>query len=99
MSKISVEGVEDRLAFPLTTHQVQQIRSVAEKAPFGKGTETVVDESVRKAWQIHGDKVEFSEFDEWNDCLSSIVVDLSTQLGVRESQRHEVKASLYKMLL
>ena len=44
------------VAFPVASdNAVERIRRLCEPAPFGRGTETVVDEAVRKTWQLHAD--------------------------------------------
>uniref|UniRef100_A0A6C0E1X5 Prolyl 4-hydroxylase alpha subunit Fe(2+) 2OG dioxygenase domain-containing protein n=1 Tax=viral metagenome TaxID=1070528 RepID=A0A6C0E1X5_9ZZZZ len=41
-----------------------RILELATPAPFGKGTETVFDENVRKAFEIHADRMEITGDDE-----------------------------------
>ncbi|CAB9501967.1 expressed unknown protein [Seminavis robusta] len=90
---------DERLAFPLTQSQAKQIKAFAEKAPFGKGMQTVVDEEVRKAWQVDSSKVIFDDQDEWNDFLESVVQDCAGCLGIKPDVRASVEANLYKLLL
>jgi hypothetical protein len=40
------------LAFPLPASQVREIVQLAEAAPYGLGEKTVLDENVRKCWQV-----------------------------------------------
>ena len=99
---ITVDGLEDDdepLAFPLPNSQAKLLRSVAEKAPFGKGLDTVLDETVRKAWQIDAGKVHFLDPDQWQSTLQSIVSDCVSSLGMSGIQKENVRANLYKMLL
>ena len=49
--QITVEGV-GQLKLPLSSRQAVQLRDVAQQAPYGKGTETVVDTKVRDALQV-----------------------------------------------
>ena len=90
------------VAFPLQTHQAHRIRSLAEKAPFGSGLKTVLDESIRKAWQIDASKISFgdaTESNQWQSVLKKITMECVTSLGLTEYQRSSVQANLYKMLL
>lgn len=65
-------------------------------APFGKGLETVVDESVRKVWQIDANLLTISQ--KWlQSSLPKLVASYTAQLGV--SRTLVVQAQLYKMLL
>lgn len=49
---VCVDGV-GRLGLPLCVAQAAQLSAAAEDAPFGKGTETLVDKSVRDAKQVN----------------------------------------------
>jgi len=96
--KLSVQGIPDRIALPLTTAQAQNIQAVAEKAPFGKGTDTVLDESVRKAWQVDPSLVTFSDPDgSWAECLDGILLRCLEKMGIPDCS--QVTAKFYKMLL
>ena len=41
------------LALPVTALQVQSLIAIAHHAPFGKGSQTIVDETVRSAWETY----------------------------------------------
>ena len=60
--KLTIDGMSEehgRMSFPLSPNLAQAIRdcSASEKAPFGKDSDTVLDENIRKAWQIDASKV------------------------------------------
>ena len=57
LPRINVEGV-GRLSWPINALQIEQLKKVMEKAPFGKGSELVYDEKVRKALHIDSSKIE-----------------------------------------
>jgi len=99
--QITVDGMDkgEQLAFPLMDYQAKRLRSFAEKAPFGKGMDTVLDESVRKAWQIDAAKVKFYDTDRWHTALRRIVLDSVASLGMTGSEQAHVEANLYKLLL
>ena len=105
LPRIVVDGLppgEDRLAFPLAKHQaLALIRStVSEKAPFGKGRNTVLDETVRKAWQIDAQRVLFPESNrDWTTKLRQIAQTCAEKLGLSDSQKRRMRPILYKMLL
>ena len=48
---LTVEGIGE-IAFPLSDQQAHAFARLAEVAPYGKGTLTKHDESVRKCWQL-----------------------------------------------
>ena len=99
--QITIDGMDDgeQLTFPLMDYQAKRLRSFSEKAPFGKGMDTVLDESIRKAWQIDADKVKFYDFQRWGTALKSIVSNCTASLGMSISQQGNVQANLYKLLL
>ena len=98
--KITIDGLGDRrLAFPLPISQAEELRYIAEKAPFGKGTETVLDEEVRKAWQIDPSLVSFADLNVWEDALKNVVKEAVASLGLSPIQQQNTHATLYKMLL
>lgn len=82
------------IGLPLSVRDAQAIAGVCKQAPFGKGDETVVDESVKKTWELNVD-----EFTCCNPVWQGYLEQLSKQgiqdLGV------EVAASAqpYKLLL
>ncbi|WP_029050407.1 hypothetical protein [Cupriavidus sp. amp6] len=51
MPNLEVDGV-GRIALPLLSVQGEQLVAVAERAPYGRGEETLVDTEVRRTWQI-----------------------------------------------
>ena len=53
---LEVEGV-GRIALPLLPLQAEQLVTVAEHAPYGRGQETIVDTQVRRTWQIDANRV------------------------------------------
>ncbi len=48
--RLEIEGV-GTIALPLLPMQATQILEVAEHAPYGRGSETLVDTDVRRTWQ------------------------------------------------
>jgi hypothetical protein len=50
---VEVDGVGP-VAFLLLQAQAGALMAVAERAPYGRGKETVYDEKVRSTWQIAG---------------------------------------------
>src|SRR3990167_3138197 len=95
MPQLSIEGV-GRISFPLLPIQAKEIiTQSAEKAPYGKGTETIVDEDVRKVWQIAPEKVTI-EGKGWNENFHRLIKDITEALGCQDT---EVSAEFYKLLI
>src|SRR5437588_4826697 len=57
--RLEVEGVGP-VALPLLPVQAEQLKTIAERAPYGRGEETVIDTTVRRCWQIRPDQVRIS---------------------------------------
>jgi 2OG-Fe(II) oxygenase superfamily len=97
---VTVQGV-GKLAFPLMEVAVEPLKAVSEKAPFGKGTETVQDDNVRKAWQMDASQVSLGGGDAWDKALQSIIDAACHELGFskRRIQQLGIQANLYKLLL
>ncbi len=78
---LDVEGV-GRVGLPLPEVQARQLIEVAEAAPYGRGTETVLDQDYRRTWQI--DASRFSLRGEaWRRDLDEIVHRAAQGLGVK----------------
>ena len=83
-----------RISLPLLPVQAEQLVEVADRAPYGKGYETLVDTDVRRTWQIDASKVNLSG-KYWQKNLASIVNQVKLGLGVD----CEITAELYKLLV
>lgn len=68
--------------------------AVAERAPYGRGEETLVDTGVRRTWQIGPEAIRINGR-HWAENLQAIVERCASGLGVQEP----VEAELYKMLV
>ncbi|MDE2973857.1 MAG: hypothetical protein OXU64_03890 [Gemmatimonadota bacterium] len=56
LPRVVVDGAGE-LSFPIPRAQIRSLIAAAERAPCGKGTETVVDRTVRDCWQIDAEQV------------------------------------------
>lgn len=77
---ISVDKVGP-IRLPLSLDDAQSLVQASRPAPFGKGGQTLVDETVRKTWEIDGSKVSFSK-KAWHSWLDSVVQAAVKELGV-----------------
>lgn len=91
--RIEVDGVGP-IALPLLPAQAGQLIAAAERAPYGRGTDTLVDTAVRRSWQIGSDRVRIAG-KHWPRTLAEIVSSAAEGLGVGEL----VDAELYKLLI
>ena len=81
------------LSLPVPDFQVRSLTAVAERAPYGKGTETVVDTAVRDCWQIDADRLRIGGR-AWDDTFATILDGVATGLGCPG-----LEARLYKLLV
>jgi len=85
------------IGFPLSDSNAKLIESAATQAPFGKGTETVVDTTVRDTFEINPDKFSFKNPD-WPGFLQEVIKKVADGLGL-PPHLPPPRAELYKLLL
>ncbi|KAI0842867.1 hypothetical protein F5Y06DRAFT_75227 [Hypoxylon sp. FL0890] len=90
---IFVQGI-GRINIPLSEAQAKEIAVKSHQAPYGKGSETIVDTSVRNTWELNPDQFEIRAPD-WQVFLDNALAYVREQLGLRSP----ISAELYKMLL
>jgi hypothetical protein len=83
---LDVENVGP-IGLPLTATQAEQVKAQGEQAPYGKGTETFVDTSVRKVWRLAPGRFALKNPD-WDKLVKILVGKVREELGL-EKQRHE----------
>ena len=91
--QLEVDGV-GQIALPLLPTQAKQLVAAAERAPYGRGQQTLVDTAVRRTWQIGPNQVRIQGRG-WARTLSAILTRVCDGLGVAEP----VQAEFYKLLL
>jgi hypothetical protein len=83
------------LSFPLPPDQAEKILRVAERAPYGRGADTLVDTDVRRTWQLAPEQI-LIRGHRWGETIRKIVDKAAAGLGCGGKQ---VQAELYKGLL
>lgn len=48
---LAIDGI-GRIGLPLTDRDAAEISKACHEAPFGKGSETMIDPSVRRTWEL-----------------------------------------------
>ena len=94
MPRIEVEGV-GTLSFPVPDTQIAALVRKAERAPYGRGKETIVDTSVRNVWQIAPGKVKIGG-KSWAENFKKILSKVTAGLGCDDPS---ISAELYKLLV
>jgi hypothetical protein len=85
------------ISLPLSDDDAQRIIQASHKAPFGRGSETIVDASVRNTWEINCENFQLRN-PGWQSYLNGILKKATEELGINP-EWGSVKAELYKMLL
>ncbi len=75
---------DEELAFPLPPSQIKHLISLAEQAAYGKGHDTVLDESVRKSWQIDAQHITFPKKGNWTKYLKKINASIAEDMGIHQ---------------
>nr|WP_294529790.1 2OG-Fe(II) oxygenase [uncultured Rhodopila sp.] len=90
---LTVDGVGP-IALPLLPVQAEQLVAVAERAPYGRGPDTIIDTTVRNTWQIGSDRVRI-EGRHWPQTLAAMLETVAEGLGVSDP----IEAEFYKLLV
>ena len=94
MPRLDVEDA-GLLSFPVADFQVRALIECAERAPYGKGTATLVDRSVRDCWQIDAARIRIGGGG-WPDTFQGILETVTAGLGCPSGSLH---AEPYKLLI
>jgi hypothetical protein len=91
--QLFVEGF-GKVPLPLTTAAAKTLIALAEPAPHGQGTKTVLDESIRKCRQIDASRFSLKSPD-WMKYLERVTRHITRELGIS----CKVVAEPYKLLV
>ena len=91
---LSVVGFGE-LSMPIISEQLKALIALATQAPFGKGSQTITDTSVRNTWEVDASELSFLN-PAWEASLSKIINKTKKDLGIEDK---EVEAHLYKLLI
>jgi len=95
MPSLVIEGV-GVISFPVPQDQAREIiAQAAERAPYGRGEKTLVDETVRKVWQIAPGKIKLGGKG-WAAHFNQMVARAAADLGC---EGVAVSAEFYKLLI
>lgn len=94
MPRLTVEAV-GTISFPIPVAQVNSLIRAAERSPYGRGLQTLVDTSVRNSWQIDASSVRL-EGAAWDGTLAGMVDRVAEGIGCSGDR---LSARLYKLLV
>jgi hypothetical protein len=83
------------ISIPLQNAQAKNLIRACHQAPFGKGSETVLDLSIRNTQELNADQFEIRN-PAWQEYISRTTERAARDLGVCGQN---VRADLYKLLL
>jgi 2OG-Fe(II) oxygenase superfamily len=90
---IEVDGL-GTIALPLKPTTVKKLVASCQVAPYGKGTQTLVNTKVRNTFEL--DPKQFRLSDAWNAAIADAMRHVADQLGLPADQ---LEAKLYKLLV
>lgn len=93
--QIHVDGV-GHVKLPLSEQDARSLVQACHQAPFGKGSETIIDTSVRNTLELNPNQFQIQN-PAWAGVLDGLIGRVSEELGLVDSAN--VEAQLYKMLL
>ncbi|KAF5013511.1 hypothetical protein FDECE_498 [Fusarium decemcellulare] len=88
-----VHGVGE-ISMPLSEFQACQLIEKARQAPYGKGSETLVDIAVRNTWELDAEQFEFRD-PTWPNLIRNLCGHVGRGLGIDAP----ITPHLYKMLV
>jgi len=94
MPGLKVDGL-GVLSLPLGKTQARKLIKQCRQAPYGKGTETLVDTDVRRTWELDPDQFQLTN-PKWEELVEEIVANVQHELGLED---RKLTAHLYKLLV
>ena len=88
MPRVEIDGV-GVISFPLLDSQIQDIIKHADRAPYGRGGETILDTSVRNTWQLAPGKVRIGG-KSWGRSFQLILSTVTDGLGCTGTDISEI---------
>ena len=85
------------IGLPLSDRDAIELKKRCDQAPFGKGSETFIDKSVRNTWELGSDQFELRN-PAWQVTLGQAMQQVANALGMTGGSL-SMRADLYKLLL
>jgi hypothetical protein len=83
------------VALPLCSEQAEKLVAKCDKSPFGRKLDTMMDEKVRKSWQLAPDQVELKN-QLWQTGMDKLSMTVAGRLGYKGVP---MQCKLYKLLV
>ena len=91
---LTIDGIGE-IGLPINPIIIKEVIKLSKKASFGKGSQTVLDTSVRSVWELDPSQISFNN-KKWHSFVRKIVKEAKIQLGLEDK---DVQPSLYKLLI
>ncbi|KAI1262137.1 hypothetical protein F5Y18DRAFT_161064 [Xylariaceae sp. FL1019] len=85
------------VGLPLAERDAKAIIAHCHKSPFGKGAETLVDDNVRRSWELNVDQFTLRN-PAWPAAIKDVLPNVHRELGLL-CPLHSIRAEPYKLLL
>ena len=85
------------LGLPLSPRDMESIKGIASRAPFGHGEKSIIDSTVRDTWEIDSSRISLKN-SSWTSFLGGVVDTVWKGLGVAPFTTRP-RCELYKLLL
>lgn len=92
---LDIEGYGE-VSLPVRASVARNLIAHGQQAPYGQGTQTLEDTSVRDTWQIPSDKVSLTGAP-WSTALAKSLKDFTSKLGMPAGT--ELEAELHSFLI
>jgi hypothetical protein len=83
------------VGLPLTKGGASELSKASHQAPFGQGSKTIVDTSIRNTLELDASAIELRNR-AWHTYMQTVLETAANELGVRNDS---IRMELYKLLL
>lgn len=94
---LEIDGLGS-LGLPLSERDVMALIERCHKSPFGRGSETHIDETVRKTWELDASQFSLTN-PAWHSFEMSIIRRVAQDLGIAIEGGGRLVPHRYKLLL
>src|SRR5688572_20204273 len=94
LPRLEIDGI-GTISFPVPQQQAKTLIKLCERAPYGRGRETLVDTRVRNVWQLAPSNLHLAG-KAWARTLDRILATVTEGLGCGGAK---IRAELYKLLV
>lgn len=85
------------IGLPLSAAVAKNIIQASHASPFGKGSKTLIDESIRNSWELNADQFSLRN-PAWKTQIANLLTEVVSGLGLI-AEPTEIQAEIYKLVL